>query len=282
MKFSIFQDSRKGGRKLNEDSMGYCHSSEALMLVVADGMGGHPQGEVASKLALNVMFDCFQTHATPRLQSEATFLETALLQANQALVRYARLNDLEDSPRTTLVAAVIQDGRMTWIHCGDSRLYVVRQGRVFARTLDHSLAERDRQLGRLDANTLPASRNALFTCIGSVIRPIFNISGPLPLCEGDRILLCSDGMWSVMEEQALADAVQRGSVEQAVPLLVAKALRMGGPHSDNVTCVAMNWEEQSDFATTISDMLLPEHTADAVGPEQAAAVQVYPGISKAH
>ena len=282
MKFSVFQDSRKGGRKLNEDSMGYCYSSEALMMIVADGMGGHPEGEVASKLTLNVMIDCFRAQATPRLQDEAAFLEAALLEANETLVRYARLKDLEDSPRTTLVAAVIQDGQLTWVHCGDSRLYVVRQGAVLTKTLDHSLAERDRQLGRMDASAFPASRNALFTCIGSVTRPIFNIAGPLPLRQDDRILLCSDGMWSVIEEQVLVEGLIQGPVQQAVPELVAQALDLGGPNSDNVTCVALTWEDEDDFVSTNRNMLPTDNGVPADDSVQAGAVQVYAGVSKAH
>jgi len=250
MRYSITQDSHIGGRRLNEDSVGHVSTERSLLLVVADGMGGHPKGEVASKLAMGVVFDLFRAKAQPELPDVALFLQDALMQANEALVRYARTEGLSDSPRTTLVAAVIQDGRITWIHCGDSRFYLLRDGAVFAKTLDHSLLERDRQLGRPPASQLPGYRNALFTCIGSETRPVFNLAGPVALRGGDRVLLCSDGIWSVVEDANLAHALLGKKIKQAVPQLVQQAIRLGGPNGDNASCIALAWGDEDDFLPT--------------------------------
>lgn len=250
MRYSVAQDSRIGGRRVNEDSVAYVRSDRAVLLLLADGMGGHPKGEVASKLALTVMTDRFLASSKPRLNDVTLFLQDALLDANDQLVRLARAEKLADSPRTTLVAAVVQDGQITWVHCGDSRLYLFRDGAVYARTLDHSLLERDRQLGREPASQLPAYRNALFTCIGSESRPIFNMAGPVTLRPGDRVMLCSDGVWSVIEEALLIEALNKQTVDMAVPGLVEQAVRRGGPSGDNASCIVLAWPDQDDFLPT--------------------------------
>ena len=126
MKFSVFQISRRGGREMNEDRMGYCYTRESGLFVLADGMGGHPEGEVAAQIALQTISALFQRQAKPQLKDVQEFLSGALLAAHHQILRYATDKGMLDTPRTTLVIAVVQDGRASWIHCGDSRLYMVR------------------------------------------------------------------------------------------------------------------------------------------------------------
>ena len=142
MKFSVFQVSRKGGRLKNEDRMGYCYTRESGLFVLADGMGGHPEGEVAAQLALQTIAALYQREARPVLKDVKAFLTSAVMAAHQQIMRYAGNKGMLDTPRTTVVAAVLQGTTATWIHCGDSRLYVVRDGELLTRTRDHSHAER--------------------------------------------------------------------------------------------------------------------------------------------
>ena len=188
MRFSVFQLSRRGGRALNEDRMGYCYTREAVLFVLADGMGGHPEGEVAAQLALQVMSVHFQRQAKPLLDDPQGFLVDALLHAHRQILRYASAKGMIDTPRTTLVAAVIQKGKITWIHCGDSRLYLVRGGELLVRTRDHSYLE----MGEIAAQLKTSSRNVLFTCLGSPSKPIYDVTEPRRLEQGDKLLLCSD------------------------------------------------------------------------------------------
>ena len=127
-----------------------------------------------------------------------------------------------DSPRTTLVVAVIQNGCASWVHCGDSRLYMVRGGALLTRTRDHSYLE----LHNMPPGLEHINRNVLFTCLGSPTKPIYDTTGPVPLEQGDRILL------------------------QSVPELVETALRKAGDSSDNVTVVALEWETPDSFEST--------------------------------
>ncbi len=243
MKFSVFQVSRKGGRARNEDRMGYCYTREAALFLLADGMGGHPQGDVAAQLALQTMAARFQREAQPRVACPAAFLAAALVAAHQAIVRHAHAHRLADPPRTTLVAAMIQDDHLHWIHCGDSRLYIVRAGRLRARTRDHSyLAHRAPGAG-LPAEPAPVHRNLLFTCLGSTLHPIHDAGGPMPLRQGDKFLLCTDGLWDSLPQSRIVACLSALPVAQAVPQLAEEALRHGGPHGDNVTLIAVEWEK---------------------------------------
>ena len=81
MKFSVFQVSRKGGRDENEDRMGYCYTRESLLFLLADGMGGHPEGEIAAQLALQTIASLFQKQARPKLDDARAFLGDALMAA---------------------------------------------------------------------------------------------------------------------------------------------------------------------------------------------------------
>ena len=246
MKFSVFQISRRGGRESNEDRMGYCYTRESSVFVLADGMGGHPEGEVAAQIALQTVSALFQRQAKPALKDVPAFLSAALLAAHHQILRYSADKGMLDSPRTTLVIAVLQDGHATWVHCGDSRLYMVRAGELMTRTRDHSYME----LRNIPAGFERINRNVLFTCLGSPTKPIYDLTGPVPLEQGDRMLLCSDGLWGTLSDDEITQEMARQSVSQAVPELVEQALRKAGATSDNVTVLALEWETPDTFEST--------------------------------
>lgn len=239
MKFSVFQLSCIGGRTMNEDRMGYCYTRASGLFVLADGMGGHPEGEVAAQLALDTISSLYQKQAHPVVSNPAEFLASAGLAAHHRIIRHAAQKGMLDTPRTTLVAAVVQDAQATWVHCGDSRLYVVRNGRLLLRTQDHSLLEQARQKLRAPE---PADRNILFTCLGSSVKPMLEIAGPFALQQGDKLMLCSDGLWGSLSDAEIVRQLGAHNVSVAVPALVESALLAGGEESDNVTVLAMEWE----------------------------------------
>ena len=249
MKFSVFQISRKGGREKNEDRMGYCYTKGSGLFLLADGMGGHPEGEVASQMTLQVISALYQLEAKPEIADVAAFFNTAIMAAHRQILRYAAEKGLIDTPRTTLVAAIVQGGSATWMHCGDSRLYLVRDGEMLARTRDHSYLEQ--QAAKPDA-VMPVgmNRNVLYTCLGSPAKPVYDVTGPVQLLQGDRILLCSDGLWGSLEDSDIVFHLAQKSVGIAVPNLVERALIKGGAHSDNVTAIAMEWETPDSFEST--------------------------------
>jgi PPM family protein phosphatase len=247
MKFSVFQVSRKGGRQQNEDRMGYSYTRESALFVVADGMGGHPEGDVAAQLALQAVSAKFQLEAQPVVKDPERFINGALLAAHHQIIKYAGDRGMLDTPRTTIVAVLVQNGTALWAHCGDSRLYHVRAGELLDRTRDHSYFEQAASgVIKLEA----VNRNILFTCLGSPTRPIFDIRGPVPLERGDRLLLCSDGLWNSVDDNVIVAELSRRGVSDAVPELVEQALRHAGERSDNVTVLALEWETPDDFEST--------------------------------
>lgn len=241
MKFSVSQISHKGGRLKNEDRIGYGYTRESSLFVLADGMGGHPQGEVAARIALRTIAALYQHQAQPVLHDVKGFLASAVMAGHQQIIRYADGKGMHDAPHTTVVVAVVQDDHVTWAHCGDSRLYVVRNGKVLARTRDHSYAE----YRRAPQGAQSINRNLLLSCLGAPVLPTVDIPAPRPLRRGDRIMLCSDGLWSMIDEARIARILSARPVSAATHELVEMALDRGGASSDNVSMIAVEWEPPS-------------------------------------
>ncbi len=108
------------------------------------------------------------------------------------------------------------------------------------RLASESLADRLRRI----------NRNILFTCLGSPTKPVFDVTGPIALQQGDKIMLCSDGLWGSLNDNDIVRQLNAKSVSEAVPDLVENALRNGGEHSDNVTVIALEWETPDSFEST--------------------------------
>jgi serine/threonine protein phosphatase PrpC len=250
MRFSVYQVSRKGGREKNEDRMGYCYTRDSGLFALADGMGGHPEGEVASQLALQTLAALFQRDAKPTLADPLRFLHDAIMAGHHQLLRYATEKALMDTPRTTVVACVLQGNAAYWAHCGDSRLYLVRDGKLIARTRDHSYSELQETLSHVVPMAEKFNRNVLFTCLGSPGKPVVDTAGPLLVQSGDRVLLCSDGLWGSVSDAEIAQELAQRTISDAVPELVERALRHAGAKSDNVTVIAAEWESEDDRDST--------------------------------
>ncbi len=266
MRFSIYQESKKGGRKVNQDRMGYLYTRDSLMMMVADGMGGHARGEVAAHLTMQTVAAVYQRLAKPLLADPAAFLEEAIQASHQELHRYRAEQGLPEAPRTTIVLCVVQRGVAIWAHAGDSRLYLIRNGEIVERTLDHSRVHHLVSSGLIrpeDAKDHP-ERNRIFNCLGAFVAPTVEISHPTALHAGDVLLLCSDGLWGTLSDRAIVQAFSDRTVMRAVPEIVDAALEEGGPESDNCTALAMAWAgiEALDMVpptdAPVSTLVIPE------------------------
>jgi PPM family protein phosphatase len=273
MRFTIFQDSRKGDRKGNEDRIGYSYSREVLLMVVADGMGGHLQGEVAAEIAVTEITRRFQQEARNRLRRPADFLVSALNAAHHAIVSHAVEQNLLECPRTTCVACVVQNGTAHWVHAGDSRLYVLRQGNLVAATSDHSRVQQMIESGAItvEAAARHPDRNKIFSCLGGVVPPQMSIARDFPLQTGDTIVLSSDGFWSQIPPPLVGSMLRKQSVVDLFPGLLTEAQRRAAGESDNLSVVAMTWEAQDDPRASDTTSLSQEQFATSTNTEQLDA-----------
>ncbi len=243
MKNYIYQLSRQGGRRYNEDAVAYTYSPGALLMVVADGMGGHQRGEVASQTAVRVIRDLFQEWAQPVLPDVENFLLSGIYAAHEAINRYAAEQGMADPPHTTCVVCVVQKGYAWWAHVGDSRLYRFDRSGPRFHTRDHSVAQQlvdSGQVTEAQARLLP-ERNMLYQSVGGIDLPEVELSPPARLEEGGVLLLCSDGFWSDLGAREMHAELQARPLKQALNRLMDLAEARAGEDGDNLSALAFRF-----------------------------------------
>jgi PPM family protein phosphatase len=248
MRFTIFQDSQIGGRKYNQDRLAYSYSKDVLLMVIADGMGGHARGELAAEIAVNSMTSRFEREARTVLRRPREFLDSAFHSAHRAIVAFADQNDMLECPRTTLVGCLVQNGKAYWAHSGDSRLYMVREGRLALSTVDHSRVQQLIESGVITKAqaAIHPERNKIYNCLGGVLPPLVTHSEEWTLKVGDTILLSTDGFWGPLDADFVASKVQKMSLLNIMPVLMQEAQKKAGADSDNLSVIGLTWEHQDD------------------------------------
>jgi len=246
MKYSVAQETRLGTRRINQDRIGCWSTSASLLMTVADGLGGHIYGEVAAELAVRILGASFEREAQPRIADPAGFLSRAIGAGHAAILRDAQQRDLPDTPRTVLVACVVQDGFVYWTHVGDSRLYLVRQGRILHRTRDHTVVQELFDAGRIreEAMTTHPERNRLLQCLGGYQAPQPDPVTTERLAKNDIVLLCSDGFWGPLTQRQMLHALMSRDLGTAIPELTTLAEHRAGLECDNISVLAMTWGEE--------------------------------------
>ena len=247
MNFSIHQASHIGNRKFNQDRAAYAYSSDALLLTLADGMGGHLHGDMAADLIVETFVKSFGRDAQPRITDPNGFVSDTMRHANERILKLAHDKALGAAPGSTCVAALIQDSKLYWGHAGDSRLYLLRDGAVLAKTHDHSMVQQWVEWGVISAEEarIHPQRNQITNCLGGVEDMFYMEPGqPTVLQSGDTLLLGSDGLWGPFTDQELARAFAEKPVTDALDGLIALALERESGHSDNVIGIAVRWGDR--------------------------------------
>lgn len=263
MRFSIYQASRQGGRRYNQDRVAYSYSRDALLMVVADGMGGHSHGELAAQITVQTLAETFQRNARPKLKDPAAFLRGALERAHQAINEHVSAHHMSEVPHTTCVACVLQDDTAWWAHAGDSRLYLYSDTGLVARTRDHSTVQQLCDDGFIteEAMSTHPDRNKIYNCLGGHIPPEVEVSRPMPLSEHDTILICTDGLWGSLTEEQMAATLRTFPLARAVEFLMDHAELRAGPHGDNLSAIAMSWGiEAEPGSQSVSTLSMPVNT----------------------
>lgn len=261
MNFDIYQASHQGGRKYNQDCVAHAYTSQALLLILADGMGGHSHGELAAQIAVKTFMHAFSEEARPQVQEPEKFLSRVMRKAHDTIIEFARDQKLVGKPGTTCVAALIQDGRVCWAHSGDSRVYLLRDNKVAKITHDHSIVQQWADMGFITEEEMKThpDRHKITNCLGGEGEIFFVESEPSrELQQGDVLLLCSDGLWGPLSPEEVSAALMVRPLPLALDELMDVALYREGAHADNTTAVVMRWgdaQQPHEVTEAVLDML---------------------------
>jgi serine/threonine protein phosphatase PrpC len=205
----------------------------------------------------------FLSQAAPRVADPARFLGRAIEHAHESILVESRRLELAQAPFTTVVACLVQEGRVWWSHVGDSRFYLMRKGRIAARTRDHTPVQRLVDAGRVreEAASSHPQRNKLLQCLGIEPAPQFEPVAGADLELNDVLLVCSDGLWGPLTPRQLMIGLIGKALDRAVADLIELALARAGADCDNVSVVALHWQEPGARARAQAPAFAPPRAA---------------------
>lgn len=264
MDYTAGQANRLGNRANNQDRCLLLEHEGAVLLAVADGMGGHARGELAAQAFIDTLGRLFL--GSEGLEDPAAFLRDAFRAAHRAIQCVGEAQEPPVQPLTTGVACLVQGGTALWSHVGDSRAYLIRAGKVALRTRDHTRVAEMVDAGLITEQQarIHPLRNHVSLCLGGTPQPPPVTLGPkIYLVEGDVLLLCSDGLWSAVSETRLINLLEEEDTTQAIDRLAEAAERASYPQSDNVSGVALRWAGQRRDAGDTARDDAPPRTKNA-------------------
>ncbi|MBW1881316.1 MAG: serine/threonine-protein phosphatase [Deltaproteobacteria bacterium] len=254
----------RGGRSHNEDNYLICQEGRisyrvadgerteradgaGVLLAVCDGMGGHEQGDLASTVAVRVMA---KLYASGRPRDPDRALHQYVLDAHRRLHQRAVVEG-RVSMGTTLTACWVLGGYASWVQVGDSRLYLYRDGRLECLTPDHTQREFARRDGVTEGEEAGhLAQNFIFGSRGLGDDAELRLesgrdSGRVPLARGDRILLCTDGLWGAVDDVSVADVLRHTPDPQAAAVAcMERAIARGS--TDNISVIVARVEEPTE------------------------------------
>ena len=247
MRVEYAELSLQGGRDSNQDRISVAVAEEAALLIACDGMGGHAEGERAAEIAQQTVVERFWQTAQP-LIDPLGFLHLALGAAHAKVVDLAPRLPLEMRPRATCAVCVVQQTSAYWAHVGDSRVYHLRGGGVRERTRDHSHVELLVREGVISAGQMQnhPMRNFVESCLGGeALLPEMALNPRRSLLPDDLLLVCTDGFWANLDENAIASAFTTLglSLHDTLSALSAQAVLNAGGGSDNTSVAALRFLE---------------------------------------
>ena len=231
--------SNPGGRENNEDYVGMYQNGQSWCFVLADGLGGHGKGEVASKLAVEAAIKEFAL----RGPGEET-LKASFDQAQRAILEGQREDYRARDMKTTLVILHVSENQLWWGHIGDSRLYYFQKGKLRERTLDHSVPQMLVAAGQLKEKQIRnhPDRNRLLRVLGvDWDSPKYQMAESRKREERQAFLLCSDGFWELIDEKKMQHCLKKASSPKEWAELMESIVRKNGQgkNMDNYSAVTV-------------------------------------------
>lgn len=198
-----------GNRPVNEDSANFTKVSDSeLLCIVADGLGGHGRGEVASKLVVDIITEEAKNSGI----ADGAFFDNSIMLAQENLLKAQRDLNADNEMKTTLVALKVCGSTAQWCHVGDTRLYMWKKGKLSTRTLDHSVPQMLVASGEIKEKQIRfhEDRNRLIRVMGVKWNtPKYELSEPVAVQEGDAFLLCTDGFWEYITEKEMQKCLKK-------------------------------------------------------------------------
>ncbi|MCQ2417547.1 MAG: protein phosphatase 2C domain-containing protein [Oscillospiraceae bacterium] len=226
-------------RTENQDTIRAMQFRDGVFAIVCDGMGGMQDGAVASKIAAAAAEERFSAEYSETMTPEeiCELLQQSAAEANQKVYQTACRNRLYSRMGTTLVAAYVRDDTLCLVNIGDSRAYLSSADGSFSQlTTDHTVVQLLYEQGviRAEERATHARRNELMRAVGVSSR-VLSDTGIIPLCPGDRVMLCSDGLYGMIPEKRLAELTRQSKPEQYPEICVDEANANGG--ADNISVI---------------------------------------------
>lgn len=228
-----------GDRGNNEDNVGMYQNGEDYCFVLADGLGGHGKGEVASQLAVEAAVKVFAVDGVTEETMDRSFAEA------QASILEAQQEDImAKDMKTTLVLLHVKQDEICWGHIGDSRLYYFENGKLIKRTLDHSVPQMLVAAGQIKEKQIRnhPDRNRLLRVLGvDWDTPKYQIEEPIVRGGRQQFLLCTDGFWELIDEKKMMACLKKAeTVQEWVQLMEELVKKNGkGTNMDNYSAVAV-------------------------------------------
>lgn len=245
MIIDCFSFSSPGGREHNEDSIGYRVSGGNGIFVVADGLGGHSKGEIASKCVVDSMISAWEER---RGLDSVEWLKENLEQANTKIIELQKEQNC--IMKSTAVALNIDDGMAMWAHVGDSRLYYIHDNELQFVTSDHSVAYKKYvagEISRWQINT-DEDQASLLRSLGGELNHAAELSEEkIPLFLEDGFLLCSDGVWEYLhDEEIVIEWLKSNDARDWGERLLLRIIDRIDETNDNLSLLTICFQNEGD------------------------------------
>lgn len=221
-----------GGREEQQDSVCVCESGSNVLLAVADGMGGHKGGAIASGILVETAKEYWNKEKHP-VEDPQAFLQGIALEAHERINKKGEEEDIE--PRSTVVMLYGTETSAYWIWIGDSRLYRFRDAKFRERTKDHSVIQMLLEMGKITEDEMAThpDQNRLLQSLGGDKEPEISFDS-VTLSENHGFVLCSDGFWETVTQEEMGKGLTSSNLSGAAKEMVLKAAERGGAGGDNI------------------------------------------------
>jgi len=260
MKYQLAYHSLAGGRATNQDRVVCAERDNAVLMVLADGLGGHEGGALAAEILTQTALRAFEAVRQPVITKPSAFLALTIMQAHKAIYARGQAQVPPISPRTTCVLCLVQNGYAYWAHVGDSRLYHFRNGQALTRTLDHTVTEQMHIDGLLSEEemTRHPEKARLLNAVGGTHAPSVSLGEETVLQRNDTLLLCTDGLWEALSADELYGFLKYATLDEGIEEMLLAAENRMKQRADNLSAICLRWQDNVTSALPIQSQVMKE------------------------